>query len=342
MAEKKKNDVDPGRKESLVIREPMALLVGRKELSIYERRIYWLILRDVKSKQTFGLPDKNFETPDRDWSFSFHYSEIIGQSSHVNDNLKEIFKSAQSKDFLVENKNKPGSWDRVIIFPRAGYESKTGQIVIDIHRMVVSKFLELSSGFSQYSIANALHLKSEYAQALFPMLCNYRKIGKWKISVDELKVDLNIAHLPAYNRYSEFTRRVIDTGLEQINEYTEILVSYETIKVGRQAKWIQFFIEPNVKNIDNNKEILQQRINEVLSLPLDARLKRAIDVMQYYQLDSLERQQIFQQEEYLNRFLRADCYIDQGAAKTDATAYVRQSVFKSKSKTKSSSTGKES
>lgn len=337
MAVAKKKSSKSKSQELTLIREPQNLLLSRKSLSVYEKRIYWLILKHVKSKQGFDLLNakesgqmdlEEFIAPKSDLKFTFHYTEIMGANAHVSNQIKSIFDSTQSRRFIINDPKNPGKFEQVVIFPKAGYERATGMINIEVHRDAVPYFLELSKGFSQYYFDNALSLNSEYAQILFPILCNYRKIGRWKVSIEELKEKLELQDVSTYDRFSNFKQRVLDTALRQINECTEISVEMLTEKESRQIKYLIFKIQANLNNLDAAKKALQDQIDSVLSSSPETRLKRAVSILhEYYDLDQQEKQLIFQHEELLNSFLRADLYVEYGFAKTNPTAYIRQSVF---------------
>jgi len=102
--------------------------------------------------------------------------------------------------------------------------------------------------FTQSKLLNFLALKSKYSQRLYEILKSYTYYDPKrayivvieKIELEALKKMLNAEN---YREYKNFKVRVLDIAMRQINNVTDILVSYEPIKTGRLTTHIQFNIQ---------------------------------------------------------------------------------------------------
>ena len=74
----------------------------------------------------------------------------------------------------------------------------------------------------------------------------YLSIGKREIEIVWLKETLGIAD--AYSRIESLKRSVIEPALAQINEHSDIRVSYTQRKTGRTVSHLIFAIKPEPKS----------------------------------------------------------------------------------------------
>lgn len=300
------------------IREPLKLLLGTTQLNMLQRRAYWLVLRELKQQQT--KEHKAIAVPDKDLSFTFHYSEIY--SGHINQEARKTIEQIKVRDIEILSDN--GDVTRVTIFPLAKYKANKGLFTFELHRMVVPLFLNLADGFSKFDLHQALELSSEYAQMLFTWLSKHRRFGKWQVSLDELR-ELIAAKHQAYDRYNNFKVRVLEVALSQINKNTDMQVSFKPIKSGRSITAIHFTIE---KPADETG--FQDYILNILSLSLADRLERAkeilVDPENYATLTDQQRHLILNNEVLLDKFLRADVYVEKGFATKNPTGYLLKSL----------------
>ena len=68
------------------------------------------------------------------------------------------------------------------------------------------------------------------------------------LSYDELKKLLMVEDVKSYNRFPDFRRFVLEKAQLEINELTDIDISFEPIKTGRKVTSIKFTIEEKFKS----------------------------------------------------------------------------------------------
>lgn len=101
--------------------------------------------------------------------------------------------------------------------------------------------LELKENFTKYELINVLVLKSKHSIRLYELFrCNLF-LHVWTVSLEELKDILDLTD--KYSEYKDLRRYVIDPAVKEINKYTDISVSYETVKHNRIVTDLIFSIE---------------------------------------------------------------------------------------------------
>lgn len=110
----------------------------------------------------------------------------------------------------------------------------------------------LSREFTKYSLSDIAGMSSAYAIRIYELLSQYRSIGKREISVESLRTMLELGK--RYPLFADLKRWVIDTTVDQINEYSPLSVKYEQKKTGRKVTHIQFSFKEKSKRIDHHNE----------------------------------------------------------------------------------------
>jgi len=125
--------------------------------------------------------------------------------------------------------------------------------------------LQLKNNFTMYQFQNVVALSSFYAIRIYELLKQYEKLKERIIEIKTLKEILEIEK--KYKLYGHFKDKVLKISEREINEKTDISISFEEIKTGRKITAIKFLIsaKKEIKAI-KNKEIIEN-IEEVKEYP---------------------------------------------------------------------------
>ncbi|MCU4518501.1 replication initiation protein RepM, partial [Acinetobacter radioresistens] len=105
---------------------------------------------------------------------------------------------------------------------------------------VVPLITRLEQHFTSYQLKQVSQLTSKYAIRLYELLIAWREVGKVpKIELSEFREKLGIA-ADEYKAMNHFKSRVLEPSIKQINEHTDITVSYEQHKTGRTITGFSF------------------------------------------------------------------------------------------------------
>lgn len=126
-------------------------------------------------------------------------------------------------------------------------------------------FFELKNNFTVLQLKSVLNCSSKYAKRLYAIGCQWRNVGTKKFEILELKNMLGMVDKKGnetYKQISQFKEFVLDLSMQQINQNTDINMSYEFIKRGRSFKYINFYINvkpPKQLEIDFNESVENQK-----------------------------------------------------------------------------------
>lgn len=123
-----------------------------------------------------------------------------------------------------------------------------GVIGIRFSKPMLPFISNLSREFTKYALSDIAGISSAYAIRIYELLVQYRQIGKREISVDTLRTMLELGK--KYPLFADFKKRVIDTAVDQINEYSPLKVTYEQKKTGRKVTHILFSFKEKSKSLN--------------------------------------------------------------------------------------------
>lgn len=130
---------------------------------------------------------------------------------------------------------------------KIGYQDSQAYITFFLSDDVLSMVGNLKEQYTYLNLYKLANLTSIYAIRVYEMLMQWRKTKAVPvIELDELRVRLGIAD-NEYPRMDNFKSRVLDTAIQQINEFTDITASYEQIKDGRKIRGFKFSYKDKVK-----------------------------------------------------------------------------------------------
>ena len=122
----------------------------------------------------------------------------------------------------------------------------------------------LSREFTKYALSDIAGINSGYCIRIYELLVQYRQIGKREISVESLRTMLELGK--KYPLFADFKKRVIDTAIDQINEYSPLKVTYEQKKTGRKVTHIIFSFKEKSKSITHTSKDFYQLSDAQINL----------------------------------------------------------------------------
>lgn len=117
---------------------------------------------------------------------------------------------------------------------------KSGLVHIRVDEDLVPYLYDLQERFTSYQLINTLAMKSEYSIRIYELLKSYQFQKTKTFEIDELKKILMVENVKSYANSNLFRTKVIDIAIREINELTDMTVSYETITKGKKVIKIKF------------------------------------------------------------------------------------------------------
>lgn len=171
--------------------------------------------------------------------------------------VKATLKSLRDKSMWLTLPD--GSETTVGWLAKATTNKKSGIAKIKIDEDLAPYLFDLKNKFLSYGLKNILNMKSQYSIRLYELLKSYHdmKIGQidrrkaaekdiaphetyWTVELDELKKRLMTENVKSYSNFNLFKTKVLVIAQKEINELTDINISFEPITQGRKVVQIRF------------------------------------------------------------------------------------------------------
>ena len=204
----------------------------RYSLTLQEQKVILYLISKI------GIDDREFQTYEFSIKEFCDICDITPDSSYSY--LKEVTKKLRDKSFFVRINDHEEillSW-----LSTCRYNRKQGTITLRICEDMRPFLLELKKQFTSYHLINVLSFKSKYSIRLYELMKSYSYLGKMSVGVDELKERLDAQN---YINFKDFRVKVLEMAVWEINKYSDIYVTYETVARGRKIVELKFTIEPN-------------------------------------------------------------------------------------------------
>lgn len=180
-----------------------------------------------------------------------YYAKVYGVDLNTAyDALKVAVKDMYYAEYVWEALGKRGKINqyRTRFVSHIGYLNGESSIEFVLTDMARQHIYNLTRNFTIYEIKNLSNL-GKYGIRLYELLAQWRSVGKVEFEMEDFRLKLGIDPFE-YTHISNFKRRVLDFAVAEINQHTDINVTYEQIKRGRSIKGFLFnFKEKKTKTV---------------------------------------------------------------------------------------------
>jgi plasmid replication initiation protein len=173
--------------------------------------------------------------------FGTNESKVYGQ-------LKEALGDLFERSVTIYDTDPATGKDRTVTtrwISDKAYIDGAGHIQLTFAPRVIPYITRLESEFTSYRLEKISGMSSAHAVRLYELLVQYLTIGKREIELSDLRKSLGLTD--EYKAIKDFKKRVIDVAEAQINEHSDIRVSYTQRKTGRTVTHLIFAIKPEPK-----------------------------------------------------------------------------------------------
>lgn len=230
-----------------------------QNLSLPELRIVQLAIVDARETGN-GL---STDTPLR--IDAMRYAEAFETTrQNAYNRMKEAEETLFNRRFTFldsEGKTVKSRW-----IQRVRYLDDEGAIELAFTLDVVKGITRLDGAeefFTQYLLSQTSNLNSVYSVRLYELLIQWKTAGKtpvFELSLFRGQMGLNHGE---YKAMCDFKKRVLDLAVNEINEKTDLTVSYTQEKKGRLIHGFKFTVKQKEKT---KKEVKTDRDNNTLDI----------------------------------------------------------------------------
>ena len=236
-------------KNGLVVKDN-ALINASYNLEVTEQRLMLLAIINARETGDGITADSKLKIHASDYIKHFDVDKKTAYEALKNavDNLfnrqfsfREVRKGT---DFIVKSR-----W-----VSRIAYATNEATLEITFAPDVVPLILRLEEHFTSYQLKQVTQLTSKYAIRLYEMLIAWREVGKTpQIELLEFRHKIGVEDTE-YKDMHNFKKRVLEPSIKQINEHTDITVTYEQHKKGRSISGFSFSFKQKSKPKTINHE----------------------------------------------------------------------------------------
>ena len=176
------------------------------------------------------------------------------------EDLDDLAKALLSHQVCLENKDGAHSYYNLFIKFTPDFDKQS--LRISFHPDLRIGFLNLRKDFTLISYIDFISLSTAYSQKLYRLLSSWKNIGKKTINLEDLHFTLETP-VSLQDNFADFRRRVMERSVPEINEKTELNVSWEPIsRNGRKVVAIEFDFDLSQENSLEKNRLLALIISE--------------------------------------------------------------------------------
>ncbi|MBV9491159.1 MAG: replication initiation protein [Verrucomicrobia bacterium] len=212
------------------------------------------------------------------------FAELTGlKADDLYQELRDTALAIREKTLVVENVLEPGmrkpvrrhgSW-----FEYVDEAVGDGCVTVKLSSWLKPLLIHVRSEFFRYRLGFALNLRSEYSIRLYQWLKRWQFLGRKTQSVAQLRLELGATEVDAegnvvrenLSAYKHFKNKAITPAVKEINEKTDLAVSFkeEKVKGSKAVASVTFFIKENLASRAKLKPIrLPDKSQMELDIPV--------------------------------------------------------------------------
>ena len=220
-------------KKELIVKDN-ALINASYSLELTEQRIILLAILKARKNKTPHNQELIVTAQSYITAFNVHRNTAYKTLKTACDNLFDRRFSYQRYSDKGKVEQVKSRWVQSVI-----YAENESYIKIKFTDEILPLVTMLEKHFTSYELQQVASLKSVHSIRLYELLIQYRTVGKIEISLDDLRLKLGINE-SEYPRMDNFKNRVLDVGIQQINEHSDITAKYNQVKQGRTITGFTF------------------------------------------------------------------------------------------------------
>ena len=222
-------------KNGLVVKDN-ALMNASYNLEVTEQRLILLAIINARETHQGITSESKLEIHANDYASQFHVTKEAAYKA-----LKTAVNNLFERQFSFKEETKKGiGLVRSRWVSRIKYIDDSAILEITFAPDVVPLITRLEKHFTSYQIQQVTQLTGKYAIRLYELLIAWREVGKVpQIELSEFRVKLGVED-DEYKAMNHFKSRVLEPSIKQINQHTDITVSYEQHKRGRTITGFSF------------------------------------------------------------------------------------------------------
>jgi plasmid replication initiation protein len=229
--------MDKNLTNNILLKQHNAITEARYEMTALEKNIVYMVMAQFRDDDPVG---KRYFVSIQELKNKL---KDLGQKISLQDIQEATGKLVTRVYSFIDDL---GDHIQMTLFSSVIYTEDSDLIKIEIISEVRHFMFDLKYDFTSFSLWSALRLRSIYAKRIYEMLCQHKEEGVFKISVQGLRERLKLIDKSTKKNkltgWSAFEKTVLEGPKEEINEKTELKVTYTLKKTGLKYTGIDFLI----------------------------------------------------------------------------------------------------
>lgn len=220
---------------NLVVYKANALIEASYKLTLQEQRILLICIAKLNPRDT--NINKTFQITSQEFLNAF---PNVGKK-HAEERLQEAVDKLSERWIHVskDDEKRRIRW----IQEEAKYFNGEGKVEIVFSDSIMPYLTQLKGQFTSIILKNISSLKSNYSIRIYELLMQFKIIGSRTITVAKLRSILEVEE--KYKTFKSFNQWIIQPSLKELNEKSNLTITIQTIKLGRNIKSLQFNFKEN-------------------------------------------------------------------------------------------------
>lgn len=245
--------------DKLVVVKHNDLIRAAQQLSVIESRIILSCIAQVNSKGVLSHLDK----------FSIHASEleeILGGAENMYANLKDAVDRLATRMIYLKSMSTRTSEMKSHWVHSVNYVKSEGRVDLYFAPFIIPFLSELSRDFTQYKLENVIKFQSSYGIGFYELLKSSMS-SEVCLTLEFIQLHFQLGE--AYCRVDNLQNRVIKPAIADINQHSDMTVSYEPVKQGRRVVSFKFMFVCIEEKKRIKSKFNQDRIDGILKTDLE-------------------------------------------------------------------------
>ena len=209
---------------------------------IIQKARYDLGLAEIKAFSFIVSKIKPADAAFSEYTFTINeYCKVLGIKTNNGKNIQNVKKSLKSlvdKSFYLTLES--GTETTISWLNKVWIDKGSGKIRVRLDEDLQKYVTGLYTNYTQYELLCTLPMRSTYSIRIYELLKSYAFTKHHNFELEQLKKTLGCEH---YTRFPDFRRKVIEVAVKEINQYTDLEVSWRPITKGKKVIEIDFSIK---------------------------------------------------------------------------------------------------
>jgi len=236
-----------------VVKQNDIVQKARYKLDLVQQKTIMYLISQIDSMKDVEFQEISVSTKD--------LCEIMGikYNGKIVKDLKDALQKMSDKSMWVEMGDKDDTITLMRWLDRVSIKRGTGIVTVRFDELMAPYLLQIKEKFVQYQLVNVLPMKSQYSLRLYELIKSHETQGKWEVSLEELK-KLLLVEPNTYERYDIFRRRILDTAIVEICNFTDLMVAFIPKRIERKIATLTFEMCSPDSYTEHSRRTLNQDI----------------------------------------------------------------------------------